>query len=267
VKGFSLGERVEVLDVRDEVVRVRTGPSYDSGIKALPLHEFKKFNVYERDQMEICAGEEIRITANSRTLQGERLNNGKQYTVDYIDPQGRLVLENGWRLDKSFAHLAYAYASTSQSAQGLTVDCVYVAQSAQFSTAASDMKQFYVSVTRGREEVKIYTDDIELLMEKVSRVRKRPMATEVLSGSSKQGREATVENTSAMLGEWHVMEDGLHRENPAPEKTTAKTSASVGKYDGRELMAEMDAKIEKMLSEKKEREMRRAKQMAMGMEM
>ncbi len=161
VKGFALGEQVEVIDVRDGMVRVRSHSLCHDAIKSLPLDKAEKFNVYEREQQEICAGELIRITANSRTEDDHRLYNGNLYTVDYIDHAGRLVLDNGWILDKDFAHLQYGYTLTSHAAQGKTVDCVYISQTAKHSSLASDLKQFYVSVSRGREDFEIYTDDIE----------------------------------------------------------------------------------------------------------
>jgi len=95
-------------------------------------------------------------------------------------PDGQLVLVNGRKLDKNFTHLAWGYASTSHSAQGKTVDCVLVCQSGLISSGASDARQFYVSVSRGRKEVRIYTDNIAELREKVTRERERQMATELV---------------------------------------------------------------------------------------
>ena len=47
------------------------------------------------------------------------------------------------------------------------------------SEGASDAKQFYVSVSRGRKEVRIYTDEVEALRENVVREREREMAMEI----------------------------------------------------------------------------------------
>jgi hypothetical protein len=181
VKGFALGERVEVVDGKDGAVRVRRRGRMKDAIVALPLNESEKFNVYERDKIEICPGEKIRIRINSRTADGHRVSNGNLYTVDYTDHQGQLVLENGRKLGKDFAHLDYGYTLTSHAAQSKTVDCVFVAQTATLSSHASDLNQFYVAISRGRSELKIYTDNIGLLQENVSETRERPMATEILT--------------------------------------------------------------------------------------
>jgi len=188
VKGFALGERVEVVDIGDGAVRVRSQEGFNSRIKALPLAETKKFNVYEKAETEICEGELLRITTNSRTADGHRVSNGNQYKVDYVDAKGRLVLENGWRLDRDFPHLEYGYTITSHAAQSKTVDVVLVAQTAKLSYHASDLNQAYVSISRGREGLKYYTDSIALLQEMVSEVRERPMAMEIMHGKSGKSR-------------------------------------------------------------------------------
>ncbi len=171
VKGFSLGEQVEVVGVRDGMVRVRCREAYKDKIKALPVSEPDKFGVYERDKLEICEGDQIRVTCNGRTADKHQLNNGRIYGVDYIDHEGKIVLENGWKLDRDFKHLDYGYALTLHASQGETVDWVFVSQTAQLSSCASDLRQFRVATSRGREGMKVYTDSIEVLKENVSRVR------------------------------------------------------------------------------------------------
>ncbi len=222
VKGFALGEQMEVIGVSDGMVRVRSDDGYHAKIKSLPLSEPEKFGVYKRDTIEVCEGDCIRITSNGRTADGHRLQNRNLYKVDYIGHDGAIVLENGYRLDKDFAHLDYGYASTSHAAQGKTVDWVFVAQTAQLSSCASDAKQFYVSVSRGREGVKIYTDDIELLKDNVSRVRERPMATEMMQAEqAAEKQERYGFSASELLGQngLEITEDEAQvlREVPALE--------------------------------------------------
>ncbi len=68
-------------------------------------------------------------------------------------------------------------------------------------SVASDLKQFCVSVSRGRENFEIYTDDIELLIENVSQVRERPMAMEMVSEERKDKRlEPECEKLAKNLG-------------------------------------------------------------------
>jgi conjugative relaxase-like TrwC/TraI family protein len=177
VKGFALGEHLSVVKLEDDKVLAKSDKGH---VKALPLHQSAKFNVYQRDTIEICAGERLRITANTRTADRHELENGSSYNVKGFSKDGRIVLENGWKLERNFGHLDYGYTHTSNVAQSATVDVILVAQSGRFSSGASYAQQFYTSVSRGKEAVRIYTDDIEGLRENVARVRTRLLATEVV---------------------------------------------------------------------------------------
>ncbi|HYG33839.1 MAG TPA: MobF family relaxase [Clostridia bacterium] len=177
VKGFAVGERLEVVDSNNNRVSVRGSGEQP---KELPLSHPEHFNVYERDAIEICSGEKIRITANGRSADRHPLSNGNCYTVREFTADGQLVLNNGWRLGKDCPHLDYGYVTTSHVAQSKTVDRVFVVQSAALSAGATNVNQFYVSVSRGRKGVKIYTDNLELLRENVARVRERKMALEIV---------------------------------------------------------------------------------------
>ena len=181
VKGFAKGEQVEVINVREGAVRVRAKNGLNKAIKKLPLTHAHAFNVYERGQIEVSVGSEIRVTNNTLTLDDKPLENGSSFKVDYFDRNGNMILEDGSRLDRSFVHFKYAYASTSHTAQGSTVDVVLLGQEAVDSTPASDRTQFYVSTSRGREDFRIYTDSLEHLKEDVEFARERPMATEMFA--------------------------------------------------------------------------------------
>jgi conjugative relaxase-like TrwC/TraI family protein len=227
VKGFALGEQVEVVSARDGVVRVRSKEQeFHPRIKALPLGAPKTFSVYQPGTMEICEGEKLRITCNGRTADGHRLSNRNWHTVSHIGHDGKLVLENGWRLDQSFKHLDYAYTMTSHSAQGKTVDRVILVQSAEFS-AAADAKQFYVSISRGKRSAFVITDDIELLKENVSVDRHRMMATELMREEpvvSSEHLGTRLENPAIAMDHFNYPEPaksswqlGTQIENPAIE--------------------------------------------------
>jgi conjugative relaxase-like TrwC/TraI family protein len=246
VKGFGLGERVEVIDVKDEVVRVRSKTWLHDRIQALPLGEAERFNVYERDKIEICEGEHLRVTINSRTADRHRVTNGNEYKVDYLDHKGQLVLNNGWKLDKNFAHLEYAYPDTSHSAQSKSVDCVYVAQTAKYSEHASSLEQFYVCTSRAREELGIYPDSIEILKEMVSQSCERPMAMDLFYGRNEERQRLS----EIFSGEGD-----------------AKSSEKLGKTDVLSVLREQQAELERILREKKAKELRQEKEMAMTMGM
>jgi len=68
------------------------------------------------------------------------------------------VLNSGAVLNPKHGHLTYGYCQTSHSSQSKSVRDVLIAQSAD-SFLASSREQFYVSVSRAKQSIRIYTDD------------------------------------------------------------------------------------------------------------
>lgn len=187
VKGFALGEKMEIIGISDGAVRVRSrSGTFHPRIKALPLNEPETFSVYERDRIEVCAGDKIRITGNGYSDDDHRLNNGTVHEVSHISRDGKLVLENGWRIGNDFPHLSHGWVLTSYAAQGKTVDWVFACQTQALSQAATNREQYHVATTRGREGHKTYTDNFEWLKDAVTRVPECLMATELLEHSAER---------------------------------------------------------------------------------
>ncbi len=204
---FKRGEKVEVLGESGGAVSVKRG---DGKRSTLRLEDAEKFQVYRRESLGIAAGDVVRITQNgygtetARTgrLSRARLNNGSLYQVEGFTREGDIRFTNGFVVPKSYGHLAYGYASTSHSAQGKTVDKVFVAMG-QDALSAASREQFYVSVSRGREAVKLYTDDKQAMLDAVRSSGQRLSATELIEGGeapahrpkqTKRMREAMQQN-------------------------------------------------------------------------
>ncbi|HEY4313334.1 MAG TPA: MobF family relaxase [Pirellulales bacterium] len=160
-KGFRRGER---LVVEADAV--------------LPLDQAARFQVFRTTQLNLAEGDIVRITHNGRTAdERHRLENGAVYRVHHFDEAGNVVLDNGWLVGSEYGHLAHGYVSTSHASQGKTFERVFVAQG-RVSFAASSSEQFYVSTSRGTEQVRIYTEDKEELLDAVRRSDERLTATE-----------------------------------------------------------------------------------------
>lgn len=145
-----------------------------------PSDQAKRFQVYRRQQLAVAPGDMLRITAGGKTADGRHaLNNGAIYRVRGFDAAGDIRLANGWTVSREFGHLAHGYCTTSHAAQGRTVDRVFIGQSSA-SHPASSREQFYVSVSRGRKQAVVYTDDKETLLDAVDRRDERTSATELL---------------------------------------------------------------------------------------
>ncbi len=162
--GIRRGElfRVTGRDEKGEVKAVNAAGREVS----LPLKDADRFQVFEEREIKLARGDRIRITRNGNSDDGRRLNNGNIFTIQKIKPDGKIVLNTGAVLGREHGHFAYGYCQTSHAAQGKSVRDVLVAQSAD-SFLASSREQFYVSVSRGKQTIRIYTDDRRGLQEAV----------------------------------------------------------------------------------------------------
>lgn len=122
-------------------------------------------DVFQYDQIELAQGDEIRFTRN---FPRNGIMNGTQCQVLEVGEKTvRLRKQGGETLvmdsdQAPMRHIDYAWASTTYSAQGKTVDEVHVvasSQNAHMNTAQS----LYVQISRARYKAHVYTDDREAL--------------------------------------------------------------------------------------------------------
>jgi hypothetical protein len=175
---FKGGERATVVATHQGTVWVQ-GPAQSQPV-SFPLQRAENFEVYQQGQVQVAAGDTIRLTANGTTHdKRQRLNNGSFHRVEGFTKEGHIRLEGGKVISREYAHLSHGYTTTSHGSQGATVDRVLVAQSSM-SWGASSKEQLYVSVSRGRESVTIFTDSKEELRAAVRRSSERLSATEMM---------------------------------------------------------------------------------------
>ncbi len=158
----------------------------DNKTVEMPLDQKGNFNIFAPRKTEISEGDKIRITGNGKTIENTHLFNGGLFNVKGFDKQGNIRLSNGTTLSKDFGNFSHGYVMTSHASQGKTVDKVIISQSSE-SFRASSSEQFYVSVSRGRQSVSIYTDDKAELLKAVGKSNERTSAVELLERAKKQG--------------------------------------------------------------------------------
>ena len=71
-------------------------------------------------------------------------------------------------LPADYRRFTHGYAVTSHAAQGKTVDDVFLVASTR-SLAAINRQQFYVSISRGRQRCRIFTDDWQLFRDRLEK--------------------------------------------------------------------------------------------------
>lgn len=155
-----------------------------------PVELAKRFELYRPVELAVAVGDRLRVTAGGKTRDGNRLNNGSLLAVKGFTKRGDIVVDHGWVIDKNFGHLTHGYCLTSHASQGVTVDKVFIGLSSE-SLPATDERTGYVSVTRGREQVQIFTDDKNELLKAVARADQTLSATELsesINGKPTGGR-------------------------------------------------------------------------------
>ncbi|RYU92690.1 conjugal transfer protein [Emticicia agri] len=156
--------------------------------RILPTEKSKDYEVYEKSLIPIARKDIVRVTRNGFDLQKKDLLNGQMFEVLKVSNSGKIQLRNlisktEYEINQDFGHLSHAYCITSHASQGKSVDQVLIAQPAATFPATSS-KQFYVSVSRGKEGVKIYTDKKQELMEHAAKLGDRQSAIELISGKT-----------------------------------------------------------------------------------
>jgi len=139
-----------------------------------------RFGVFDEQQIKISIGEKLRITQNTKSKTGKRLFNGAIHEVTAITKNGDLILDGKHCLNSQSGMLEYGYVTTSHSSQGKTAGKVIISQTS-LSAGAASMEQFYVSASRGRDEIVIFTDDKTDLLENIGRPSQRMFARELAS--------------------------------------------------------------------------------------
>jgi conjugative relaxase-like TrwC/TraI family protein len=178
--GFEKGSYARVLAVdsarnrlvvsKDDGTTIRYSPSRLQGVE-----------VFREEERELAQGDRIQFRAPQHEL---GLANGEFAIIAAMDSDRiSLRFDNGRELSASrdqLHHVDHGYASTSHSSQGATVDRVIVNIDISRPIELVNSKQFYVSISRARHHISLYTDDRELLRAAVSRNREKSIALEHL---------------------------------------------------------------------------------------
>lgn len=178
-KKFERGETVEVAAVMETGLRVRRPDGSEADF--IPASAAASFDVGESRELKVAAGDWLLLQANAADTRPVAVRkdfiNGERVQVKTIQ-DGRIALADGRMIPAGFNAFTHGYAVTSHSSQGKTVDEVLLVASSK-SFPAVNREQFYVSISRGRERVQIFTDDSELLARRVTDSHERKAAVEL----------------------------------------------------------------------------------------
>lgn len=172
--GFRKGDVFAICGIEGrDVSIVKAG---DSEPRLLNLDVAAHYGIFRNEEIGVSVGDKLRLLQNSASFDGKRLHNGAVYEVTSIRGE-TMVLNGRHRVRMDSGLFDHGYVSTSHSSQGKTADKVIISQSAA-SLRASSLEQFYVSASRGRDGISIWTDSKVDLLEAVSKSGQRMLATE-----------------------------------------------------------------------------------------
>lgn len=173
VAGFKQGNTGKLCGITDKHLLVES----ENCIRPIPFKHLDKITVCQPKELSLSAGDRLQLKANDKSQDGGKLANGELVTVKEIHADGRIALDDGRVLSKRYRQFVRGYAVTSYAAQGKNVD--YVLFSDSTVKAATNQNQWYVTISRGRKGVKIFTADKIQLRENVARSGDRTLALDM----------------------------------------------------------------------------------------
>ncbi|MBI1183598.1 relaxase domain-containing protein [bacterium] len=214
--GFKAGSHHEILPTeKPNEWRIRDTSTGE--IRPLPPSASDYFEVYQKTNTGIGEGDLIRMTANSQSLEGTKVNNGNTYSVKGFTEDGHIRLDNGKTLSKDISHFKHGYVETSYSSQGKDCQDVLISMS-EMSFAASNEQQFYVSVSRGIHSARIYTSDKDELKKAIARSGNRMSATELAEHAKRRQLQIRQRDYNEMLNSKRNEHGRAQQQDKSPER-------------------------------------------------
>ena len=160
-------------------------------------------------EMPLASGDRLQLKFNGKSAEGNALNNGELVTVRNLRKDGALVVagDDGVRktLSPNQRLFTRGYAVTSYGSQGKTVDTVLLADAA--NVTATSANQWYVSISRGRKKVVVFTSDKNGLRANIQHAGERELALDLITDATQHG--VTPE---AMPSVWAAIERQRHHQ-------------------------------------------------------
>jgi conjugative relaxase-like TrwC/TraI family protein len=171
--GFNKGQTARLVDI------TRSGVVLEGGnvVRTIPFKFVDRLTVCQPRELPLADGDRLQLKANAAATDGRRVANGELVTVEKVLPDGRIRLRDGRTLAKHYRQFVRGFAITSYASQGKTVD--YVLFSDSTIKPATNRQQWYVTISRGRRGIQIFTSDKTQLRENIVRSGDRVLAMDL----------------------------------------------------------------------------------------
>ena len=147
---FARGEHLVVVGTEGRFLNVRRP---DGDIVPLDLRNAERFAVFAPKRIRVSAGDLLQLLENGRSANNQAISNGETVRAAAINGMGWITLEDGRTLGPHYRHFSLGYATTSQRAQGPSVDEVFIAIDGRSAFCATTTETFYVAASRGRRRL------------------------------------------------------------------------------------------------------------------
>lgn len=183
VAGAKQGTQGRLVEIGESELYIKAAGK----IRPIAFEQLERLSVCEPKELPLSSGDRLQLKANAKTASGRQLANGELVTVKRVENE-QIELEDGRLLPKDYRRFVRGYAVTSYAAQGKTGDYVIFSDSA--IRAATNQKQWYVTISRGRKGIHIFTTDKQQLRENITRSGNRELAIE-LAGNYVRAKRST----------------------------------------------------------------------------
>jgi hypothetical protein len=200
--GFRPGEKWTVRQTNCETVTLER----DGQVRQFKTSAKGKWDVLVSSTMEVSVGDRIRVTAGFREGKHVFKNNDIAQVREVTDTE--LILTDGRRMRRDGARIDQSICITSHASQCRTVDQVVVLPD------GADAKGWYVSLSRAREAMHVYTRDKAELRQSVMQPGERKSVWEfhqALRKSTLQSRDRIMPHLWATRQAEIVREMGMER--------------------------------------------------------
>ncbi len=181
--GYKRGERYRVD--QDQQGQPILKPMQGGGDKPVPLQASDRFEVYSEEKIGLAVGDQVRFTLGGKSMQSQRISNGRLDEVERFDTDGNIVLKSGMTVSQTYGHLDLGYVVSSHASQGKDRAVAMAAMGAE-SLPAINSKQFYVTVSRGSKDVALYVDNKAAVRRAIAEDGRQMSATEMVQAEQRK---------------------------------------------------------------------------------
>ncbi len=198
-----------------------------------------RFSAYQPMQKEFAEGDKIIFTKTERKT---GIANSEIAYLKSINPDGSITINKGGKEIKTTSrHFEHGYAATDYKAQGKTAQgAIYQAEAGKGQP--DKYQEYYVSITRGKADAVIVTNDKEALKEQVARLAEKDSTFNYQNDLKKEIRATEKEVAEkgadpAKVEKLNALRDEYNRQKEAKEhhKDRGKDKAKEAKEVSKEM--------------------------------